>query len=369
MPLQIVRNDLTRMCVDAIVNTANPNPICAGGTDMAVYQAAGMEQLSAARRQIGEIAPGAAALTPAFALSAKYIIHTVGPVYRDGTHRERELLTSCYENSLQLAAEHGCESVAFPLIAAGVYGYPKAEALQVATQTIRRFLDTTDMQVYLVVFDREAFELSGKLFSEVTAYIDEHYVEEKHKEEYRTERFGERIRRRLFESKSKEAEPDAVDRINAAQKMPERIWGMERFEECHENVGVPLCSAKPVGRSLADVVAQVGESFQKRLFRMIDERGMTDAEVYKRANLDRKLFSKIRCNENYHPKKSTAVALAIALRLNMDETKDLLARAELAFSPSSKFDLIVEYFILQGIYDIDTINLALFEHEQSVLGA
>lgn len=352
MPFKIVRNDITKMRADAIVNTANPEPICAGGTDNAIYQAAGMEQLLAERVKIGSMKAGEAAITPAFALDAKYIIHTVGPIWQGGQCEEARHIRLCYENSLKLALEYDCESIAFPLISTGVYGFPKNEALHIALSVIRNFLSKKDMLIYLVVFDRESLELSGKLFADIDSYIDENYVAEQTIAEYG------------------EMPYNAAPPPPAAAFMPAPAATAPKPEPVKRSK--KLFSHRSKGgrteRSLEDVMAELGETFQERLLRLIDERGMTDVEVYKKANLDRKLFSKIRCNANYRPKKMTALALALALELNLDETKDLLSRAELALSPSSKFDLIIEYFIEREVYDVYTINLALFQHEQPILG-
>lgn len=380
MPFQIVRNDITRMKADAIVNSANPKPIYAGGTDRAIYEAAGAEKLLARRRKIGEIEPGEAAVTPAFALDAKYIIHTVGPVWQGGGRGEAECVRKCYVSSLRLARRCGCRSIAFPLLASGVNGYPKGEALQIALSAIREFLDGEDMTVYLVVFDEESFALSGKLFAGIASYIDAQYVQDSassYCEENRPEESSPRAGRL----------PAQMPQVHAAPAVPMSISHAapaERTPQVHTApaVRVPMSQAAPAARvrarqrgkavlaerSLDDVVAQLGETFQERLFRLIDQRNMTDVEVYKKANLDRKLFSKIRGNAAYRPKKITAVALAIALELNLDETKDLLARAEFALSPSSRFDLIITYFIEREVYDIYTINLALFAHGQVLLG-
>lgn len=334
MPFKIVRNDITKMEVDAIVNTANPHPIYAKGTDAAIYEAAGADKLLAARENIGEIKVGEAALTPAFALASKYIIHTVGPIWRDGKNNEREKLQSCYEKSLSLAKDKDCQSVAFPLISTGIYGFPKDEALQIALSTISNFLMQEDLMVYLVVFDHESYRLSEKLFADVDTFIDENYVQEKVTFTYSS---------------------DITERSHRFEAMP--------LPECF-----PRMASAPAESSLEDVIEEVGETFQERLLRLIDERQLTNAEVYKKANLNRKLFSKILCNPAYHPKKRTVVAFAIALELNLDETKDLLSRAEYAFSPSSRFDLIIQYFIQRGIYDVYQINVVLFDHKEPLLG-
>jgi len=334
MPLKLVRNDIINMDVDAIVNTANPYPIIGRGTDSGIYKAAGEAELLRAREAIGQMEVGQAALTPGFGLKARHIIHTVGPRYIDGSRGEAKLLEICYENSLELAEKGGFESVAFPLISTGSYGFPKAEALQIAVSTIGRFLLEKEMMVYLVVFDEEAFRLSGKLFDDIEAYIDQKYVDEKHREE------------QFFCFSDIEYAPMAKA---APAPRTEKNLKMEK-------------------KSLSSILVHVEEDFRERLFRLIDESGMTDTQVYKKANLDRKLFSKIRCNAEYHPKKDTAVALALALELSLDDTKDLLSRAGFALSPSSKSDLIVQYFIENQVYDINVINMALFDHELPCIG-
>ncbi|MCC8051317.1 MAG: macro domain-containing protein [Clostridiales bacterium] len=373
MPFKIIRNDITKVKADAIVNTANPHPTYAAGTDAAIYKAAGADLLLAQRKKIGQIERGQVAVTSAFALPAKYIIHTVGPAWVDGKHGEFDILSDCYENSLAKAVELQCDSIAFPLIATGVYGFPKDRALQIAVSVISRFLLLHDMQVILVVFDRHSFELSGKLFQDVDDFIDEKYVARQRKEEY------------LYPEQSYDGEPDAAEITERSRRLrfaescrilsdsDQSAPEMMEFITCSESE--PLYSPKisaPISMSpemsLDDALGNVGENFQQRLFHLIDERGLTDVDVYKRANMDRKLFSKIRCNENYKPKKKTALALAIALKLNLDDTVDLLKRAELALSPSSKSDLIIEYFISRKEYDIYNINLALFEHGQPILG-
>jgi O-acetyl-ADP-ribose deacetylase (regulator of RNase III) len=372
MPFQIIRNDITKVRADAIVNTANPNPVYGSGTDTAVYRAAGEKRLLAARRKIGDIAPGEAAVTKAFALPARYIIHTVGPAWVDGSHGEYDTLAACYRKSLLLAEQLRCKSIAFPLISTGVYGFPKQEALRIALRTIEAFLDHSEMDVTLVVFDRRAFDLSSRLVSDVAQYIDERYAEEHHKLEHmsgasapvegsRRDRRSP-IRRRQ-EDRLQQAEPmEALEDTSSAND-----W-MADAAMPPPAVQRPPMAPSVAGRSLSELMEQVGESFQQRLLRLIDERGLTDAWVYKRANVDRKLFSKIRRNAAYRPGKRTAVALAIALELNLDETIDLLGRAELALSPSSKFDLIIEYCILNRIYDIFEINALLFQYDQPLLG-
>lgn len=299
MPLEIVRNDITKMQVDAIVNTANPRPIVGGGVDRAIHKVAGTELLDA-RKKIGDIATGKAAITSAFNLHARFVIHTVGPVWQDGEHGERELLSNCYVNSLQLAAENGCSSIAFPLISAGVFGCPSEVAIAVATQAIREFLTDHDMDVYLVVFDHKAFKISSSLFDDVQSFIDERYIEELLDEEYRGDY---RDRRRNFETAGQPPAEDAY-------------------------IDIPMWMSKPKERSLEDLLNEVDDTFSEALLRLIDAKGKTDPEVYKRANIDRKLFSKIRNNPAYKPSKATALAFAVALELNFDETKDFLSAGQ-----------------------------------------
>ncbi len=334
MPFQILRNDITRIQADAIVNTANPRPICGSGTDYAIYQAAGAEKLLAARQQIGILQRGEVAVTPAFALKAKYIFHAVGPRWIDGESGEFDILTSCYQQSLDKAVELGCKSIAFPLMATGVYRFPKDKALQIAIHVISSFLLEHEMEVLLVVFDQESFELSGKIFDDIASFINDTEVHAKHADEYRD-----------FSST------------------------LQPSRSCSPLEETMACKCASSTDPLDDLLRQNNETFQQCLFRMIDARGLKDSEVYARANLDRKLFSKIRCNPDYHPKKKTAVALAIALQLDMEETEELLGKAEWALSSSSKFDIIITYFIQQKHYNILTeINPTLFKYGQPTLG-
>jgi O-acetyl-ADP-ribose deacetylase (regulator of RNase III) len=340
MPLEIVRNDITKMKVDAIVNAANPALKMGGGVCGAIFKAAGANELQAACDEVGGCPVGQAVITDAFKLPAKYIIHTPGPIWQDGSSQEAELLKSSYKSSLLLAAKSQCKSIAFPLISTGIYGYPKEEAIQIAVSTIGSFLYDHDIVVYLVVFDSKSFGLSKKLFTSIQQYIDEHYVEEA--EFY-------------FSRNRSNEERYAMEPLIEAESIE---WDLhEKSEEVLEK------------RSLADLVNQLDESFSVRLLRLIDEKGLTDVETYHRANIDRRLFSKIRNGVHYTPKKKTAIAFAVALKLNLDETIDLLAAAGYALSRSNKFDVIVEYFIQDGNYNIYEINEALFAFDQPLLGA
>lgn len=378
MPFQIIRNDITKVKADAIVNTANPHPVVGSGTDSAIYNAAGEDRLLAERRKIGDIAPGKAVSTPAFALSAKYVIHTVGPAWIDGHHGELETLHACYANSLALAAKLACSSIAFPLIATGVYGFPKDEALQIALSEFNRFLLSHEMKIILVVFDKKAFELSGKLVGDIDEYIDEHTAGSIREAEYggsyalnrrrREEPRGFREPNRRHMEEPRRSAFDGRFSANAAFSDD----GNEDEDDLAANdlAGAAIPSHFPdmSGKSLDEVLGNTGDTFQERLFKLIDASGMDDVTVYKKANIDRKLFSRIRCKPDYKPKKKTAVAFAIALELDMETMTDLLQRAEIAFSPSNKFDLIITYFITNKIYDIYEINAALFEYGQPILG-
>lgn len=325
MPIKIVRDDITKMKVDAIVNAANNSLLGGGGVDGAIHRAAGPELLAECRT-LGGCETGNAKLTKAYHLPCRYVIHTVGPVWRGGGNGERELLASCYRTSLELALKHGCETVAFPLISSGVYGYPKDQALQMAVETVSRFLLDHEITAYIVIFDRAAYQLGGTLFADITAYIDQHYVDEYYDQD------AEQVRRQMV---CRAAPPPAAANILS---------------------------------SLKESLSRLDEGFSQTLLRLIDEKSMTDVQCYKKANIDRKLFSKIRSSPTYRPSKPTVLAFAVALELSLPETEALLRRAGYALSHSSKFDVIVEYFIARGCYDVFTINEALFAFDQTLLG-
>ena len=342
MPLSIVRNDITKMQVDAIVNAAKETLLGGGGVDGAIHAAAGPELLAECRA-LGGCRTGDAKITAAYHLPCRHVIHTVGPVWNGGHSGERELLASCYRKSLALAKEQQCETVAFPLISSGAYGYPKDQALRVAVDTIGEFLLQHEMTVYLVIFDRAAYQISGKLFADIAEYIDDHYVDE----------HSDSRRERLCRPK---------------QPLPEDLF-------CHSALMAAPCPPDTseenmaAGGCLDDILLELDAGFSETLLKLIDGTGKKDSDIYKKANVDRKLFSKIRNNPDYKPSKATALAFAIALELDLEETKDFIGRAGFALSRSSKFDMIIEYFIKQGVYDIFAINEALFAFDQSLLGA
>lgn len=342
MPFTIVRQDITKIKVDAIVNAANTDLAMGGGVCGAIFQAAGANTLQAACDKLAPIKTGEAVITPGFNLPAKYIIHAAGPVYHGGSRGEADLLRSCYINSLEIAIKHSCKSVAFPLISSGIYGYPKAEALRIAGEAIRDFLSRRDMDVSLAVFDKEALAISEELLGAVSSYIDEHYVEEHHKSH----------RELLNVERSAIFDEDMI----------------------HESVATPLmeesfaATAPSKAGTIDDLIGNLDEPFTVTLLRLIDVTGRKDADIYRRANIDRRLFSKIRSNENYTPSKPTVLALAVALELSLEQTADLLERAGFALSHSRKFDVIVEYFIQSGKYEVFEINQVLFRYDQPLLG-
>ncbi|MBQ4463043.1 MAG: macro domain-containing protein [Eubacterium sp.] len=360
MAFQIIRDDITKVAADAIVNTANPKPTFAAGTDAAIYKAAGADDLLSERNKIGNIAPGDARYTPAFALDAKYIIHTVGPAWEGGDHGEHETVRRCYENSLKLAEELGCESIAFPLIATGIYGFPKDEALQIAISVFSSFSMNSDMDITMVVFDKESFVLSGKVFSDVDAYIDENYVEETLDEEYAADE--------MLASSYSSAEMLRTKPKERGRRR--KLFGTRKEASRSEMMGAASSDVfeNRSMRSLEDLESQVEDTWQEMLFRLIDEKGLDPVEIYKNANINRKHFSKINSNKDYQPKKVTAVAFAISMHLNLDETKDFLSRAGYALSPSSKFDLIVRFFIEKENYNMFEINEVLFKHGLESIG-
>ena len=356
MPFEIVRNDIVNMQVDAVVNTANPNPVIGSGVDSGIHKKAGHELLTA-RQKIGCIDFGDVAITPGFGLDAKYVIHTVGPIWVDGNHGEEKILSSCYRKSLALAKEHNCESIAFPLIATGNYGFPKPLALQIAVREISSFLLENEMQIYLVVFGKEAFALSEKLFKSVSSYIDENYIRSKTLDEYGPENtYAARLESRRIRERRKQS-----DRIR------EDMYPSQALEEC---LAMPAMAPAPMdsddwGQLLKDLDA----GFSETLLKLIDRSGKKDSEIYKKANVDRKLFSKIRNNMDYKPSKTTALAFAFALELDVDETKDFIGRAGFALSHSSKFDVIVEYFLVNRNYNVFELNEVLFAFDQPLIGA
>lgn len=358
MPFKIVRNDITKMRCDAIVNTANTKPIIGSGCDYAVYKAAGKRRLSEYReKNIGEVPEGDVFLTPGFRLPARYIIHAVSPLYIDGAHGEEEKLRVCYRKSLSLAWEQRCRSIAFPVISTGSFGYPKQEGIRIAADEIQAFLQNHEMLIYLVVFDARSARYGKRFDKDLQAYIDENYVDAKHHEEYSVQTMA--LRRDLDDESFSPYEDDLYE---------DNLYEDDLYEEDsdehteEENAFTQLHESK-----LEERMKHLTDSFSEYLLYLIEEKGMTNADVYKRALVDKKTFSKIKNHADYHPQKMTAMCLCMGAKLNLDETRDLLARAGYALSPCDKTDIIFSYFIENQIYDMIELDIQLEEHGLSCL--
>jgi len=358
MPFKIVRNDITKMRCDAIVNTANTKPIIGSGCDYAVYKAAGKRRLSEYReKNIGEVPEGDVFLTPGFRLPARYIIHAVSPLYIDGAHGEEEKLRVCYRKSLSLAWEQRCRSIAFPVISTGSFGYPKQEGIRIAADEIQAFLQNHEMLIYLVVFDAQSARYGKRFDKDLQAYIDENYVDAKHHEEYSVQTMA--LRRDLDDESFSPYEDDLYE---------DNLYEDDLYEEDsdedseEENAFTQLHESK-----LEERMKHLSDSFSEYLLYLIEEKGMTNADVYKRALVDKKTFSKIKNHADYHPQKMTAMCLCMGAKLNLDETRDLLARAGYALSPCDKTDIIFSYFIENQIYDMIELDIQLEEHGLSCL--
>ncbi len=352
MSFKIIRNDITRVKVDAIVNTANLLPVIGRGTDSAIYIAAGEEKLLEARKKIGVIEPGHSAWTDSYNLKKngiKYIIHTVGTFYGEGKNGETEILRSCYSSSLNLAKELGCKSVAIPLLATGFYSFPKEIGLQIAVDEISRFIIENDIEVTLVVYDKKSYIISEKLFDDIQSFIDENYIGEA--EDHITEERGHRpgrARHGRFE--------DEEITFGAAC--------------CYTEIAAPILEDKllakkeivPIDVDAFITKTQEPLNFQNTLQQHIAERNLENSAVYSKAMIDRKFFSKIISNKDYIPKKMTVMALGLALELKLEEYEAFLASAGYAFMPSSKFDVIIKYCVMNGIYNLVEVDMILDSH-------
>lgn len=358
MPLTFVRNDITKMAADAIVNAANQSLLGGGGVDGAIHRAAGPELLEECRTLNG-CGTGEAKITKGYRLPAKYVIHTVGPVYKDGLHGEPQLLRSCYRESMRLAAKNGCTSIAFPLISAGVYGYPREEAVRIAAETIAEELEENEMEACLVFFDKGSLAAGKELHADIQAFIDDNYAAGALEEDRRRGRnslhFSEALRPPLCKEEI----------CSAPMQMP----GLQKPKAAKAGKAPLFAGAMAApGKSLSDLTKELDESFQQMLMRKIAESGEKPSDIYHRANISKAHFSKINCDEHYKPTKKTVCAFAIALELSLEETKELLMKAGFALSHSSLFDVIIEYFIRNGNYDIFAVNEALFDYDQELLG-
>ena len=373
MSFQIVRNDITKMHTEAIVNTANAYAEVGPGCDTAVYEAAGYDKLLAYRREkIGYVPEGEVFITPGFRLPAKYIIHAVSPLYVDGGEGEEERLRSCYRKSLYLAKEYGIRSIAFPLISTGSFGYPKEEGMRIAVDEIHAFLLKHEMQIILVVFSQQAVRLGGKIYPGLKEYIDRHYVEEKSLAEYGAPAASGR---EPFTNKRENAAPSPMRKEEKKPKFS--IWADQTPADADFAEAAPDFSfLKEDAEAAPDVsffegkhetrleerIGHLSDTFSEYLLYLIQSKHMENADVYKRAIVDKKIFSKIKNNADYHPKKLTALCLCVGARLNLDESRDLLSRAGYALSPCDKTDIIFSYFIENEIYDMIELDIQLEEH-------
>ena len=349
MPLQIIRQDITKMHVDAIVNTSNEKMIGYSGVDLAIHTLAGKE-LDEECRKLAPLGLGQAKITGGYNLPCKYVIHTSGPTWQGGLTGESIILRSCYIECLKLAVANKCNTVAFPLISSGVYRYPKDQVLKFAIQTITEFLFDHELTVFLCVYDRDSYSFSQKLFADIKEFIDDEYVD------LRDEDFYDE-----FEKSSLSCRRLEEPRITKVRK---NVYVLG--DACYSD---KIQSSSVKDEMLHEYMRAMDKSFAYKLFDLIDERGMTDVECYKKANVDKRTFSKIKSNpKTYKPSKQTAVAFAIALKLNLDQTQELLESAGLTLSRSFTFDKIIRYFIQKEIYDVFEINEALFEFDQQLLG-
>ncbi len=380
MPFSIVRNDIARVHADVLVNAANTHLAEGGGVCGALFAAAGREQMRAACDAIGGCPTGSAVATPAFNLPARWCVHAVGPIWRGGGHGEEAALRSCYQSMFARVVELGAHSVAYPLISAGIYGYPAEAALAVAREETRAFLAKhDDIEVTLVVFDRSAVRLGSALEQKIREYIDDEYVAQSPHVRRRGAELEREARWAAGIVAPAAAKPETADAESAARKvdLSASSFADDGAEESAPDgaalrayaAAAPVSAAGAAPTELDDLLEHLDAGFSETLLALIDQRGLADAEVYHRANLSRQLFSKIRSNPAYRPTKPTAVALAMALELDVPATQDLLSRAGLTLSRTSKFDVIVRFFLERGIYDIYQLNEALFAYDQPLVGS
>ena len=393
MPLKIVRNDIVRMNTEAIVNTANEHPVVGAGCDRAVYQAAGYDKLLKYRvEKIGIVPEGEAFITPGFDLPAKYIIHAVSPLYLGGGEGEEKKLRACYRSSLKLAKKYGIRSIAFPLISTGGFGYPKEEGMRIAVDEINAFLLGCDMDIDLVVFDDKARMLGRRIYPDLKEYIDQNYVDNRtplnrprraehlpssrpdFSTEFRTDSSPSSrpdSSKKFWSNFSKASRPDSspLSRPNFSKASREEfdsessVYMNASPSYAARDEEEPFLDFETAHESrLEERMRHLSDTFSQYLMYMIQSKGMENAEVYKRAIVDKKIFSKIKNNINYHPQKLTALCLCVGAKLNMDETRDLLARAGYALSPCDKTDIIFSYFIENRIYDMIELDIQLEEH-------
>ena len=402
MSFHIIRNDIAKVKADAIVNTANPEATYGCGVDSAIYNAAGIERLLKERKKIGPIARGDAAVTPAFKLKAKYIIHTVGPYWIDGAHGEEDTLTSCYKKSLEMAEELGCKSIAFPLISTGVYGFPKDKGLQIALNVLQSYAMHSAMEICLVIYDTEAYEITSQVFKDIENYIEANYIPAYDERGLRSELRVQNRKRPWYDDWLKASIPyrpseplrDEAEILPEREEIEEQAFGFVTLESDHmsesprlervtsEDGDLPRSAAGPKSSAVpkanaaikskgADKPPQFGKlpdfpgavedtkTFQEKFFEYLDKTGLTDPEFYKKLNLSKQMFSKVRSNPQYQPTKNTAVIFCLGLELDLEQATDLMARAGYAFSPSNKLDLFVKSCFVYRMYDFAQIDLYL----------
>ncbi|MBR4461892.1 MAG: macro domain-containing protein [Erysipelotrichaceae bacterium] len=356
MPLVISRNDIRRIKADAIVCPTDSSFSGSGGTDELIHELSG-KRLDERCAKIGHLSVGDAVVTDAYDFeNASYIIHTCEPVYKDGLHNENELLASCYRKSLELADSLHLESIAFPLISSGTFAFPKGEALRIATDTITGFLLEHEMQVYLLVYSKDAFDTASRLYTDIHDYLDGILAPVQYDNAAKPSQSLSTVSYRPKRKKAQSVEPES------------KIESSFIYHEIKTSHKEAEMESMDLYAFATDARFEPDESFSECLIRMIDERGLTDPEVYKKANIDRKHFNHIKNNKDYRPKKETVAALAIGMKLNQKDTDTLMERAGFVLSQSFKFDLIIRYCIENKIYDIFRINEILFEQDQKILG-
>lgn len=381
MAFRIIRNDITKVKADAIVNTANPEVAIGDGVERAIYKAAGEDELLAERAKLGELVPGEVGITPAFNLNAKYIIHVSGPWWVDGSKGEEDLLRSCYEKALKIAVENHCETIAFPLLSTGNYRFPKEIGIQIAVDVFTEFLEENEIEIELVVFEDDSVSISGSIVDEVTCFIDDAYVINAMVLEYddidraddnidhgdvsrglnicgSAPSKGKSVFHRLSSRKQNIIEELRSDfgfaKSLESNQMPESVKSLES----NQMPGGPKASEE----SLDDVLKGIyTESFGKHLQKLINKKGLKNSEVYAAANISKQYFSKL-LNGKVNPSKEKMLALAVGLRLNLDETIDFLRIAGYAFSPISQTDEVVKYFITHEDYNVIKIDIVLFDY-------
>ncbi len=325
MSFEVLRNDIAQVEVDVIVNPANPLPKIGDGAELSIYEKAGKEKLLAARMEVGEIAPGEVALTPAFNLKAKYVIHAVSPVWKDGNEDELKLLRSCYKKSLDMAVEKNCRSIAFPLLGTGNNGFPKEKALLVAISAVQNFLMNNDLEIKLVIFGQKTYELSSQFFDDIKVFVDENYEKIVLQKEYSAQRLSRTLPKSIF-----------LDELDS--------------------------------KTLFRILDSWGKDFKEHLVEYIKRSGMSNKQIYETANVSKKVFYGMEIynrSKKNRPAKNTLLALIVALKLSMPDALELLARAEYMLSNASQFDLIVGEFIRKKRYNVVEINIALYEQDEN----